>query len=250
MALGWFLRTGPDLYLLVGVPLTIAFQLLVRRRPLRALWVRDGPRFRLDRWGMAIAGALLVLPAISLVQAAIAREWVTVGWMSACAVGALAAAYALRQVRGENIRQVVRWTLIATAVGTAVIVATLAPMVATPQPVPMLVTGLQSALRYFPVTFVLEEVSFRGALDAHVHQPGERRAWMSALFSSVLWGLWHLPIAATGLPLVVTLGQVLIVHTIVGVPLALGWRRTGNLTAPALAHALIDGVRNGLMAGL
>ena len=28
---------------------------------------------------------------------------------------------------------------------------------------------------YFPATFVLEEVAFRGALDSHVHQQGEAR---------------------------------------------------------------------------
>ena len=45
------------------------------------------------------------------------------------------------------------------------------------------------------MTFVLEEVAFRGALDAHVHHEGEGRGWQSALFVSALWGLWHLPIS-------------------------------------------------------
>ena len=34
---------------------------------------------------------------------------------------------------------------------------------------------------YLPLTFVFEEVAFRGALDAHVHHPGDRRGWQSAL---------------------------------------------------------------------
>jgi membrane protease YdiL (CAAX protease family) len=32
--------------------------------------------------------------------------------------------------------------------------------------------------------------------------------------------------------------------------LSYAWRRTGSLAAPGLAHALIDGVRNGLLAGV
>jgi membrane protease YdiL (CAAX protease family) len=47
-----------------------------------------------------------------------------------------------------------------------------------------------------------------------------------------------------------TTAQLLIVHCAIGVPLSLGWRRTGRLVAPALAHALIDAVRNALLTGL
>jgi hypothetical protein len=42
----------------------------------------------------------------------------------------------------------------------------------------------------------------------------------------------------------------LLVHGAVGVPLSLGWRRTGTLAVPVIAHALIDAVRNALMTGL
>jgi membrane protease YdiL (CAAX protease family) len=78
-----------------------------------------------------------------------------------------------------------------------------------------------------------------------------RRQWPTALYVSVLWGLWHLPIAGGGgQPLAATVAQLLVVHCAIGVPLSLGWRRTGNLAVPALAHALIDAVRNALIAGL
>src|SRR5438128_528071 len=45
MACGWLLRLDADAYLVVGVPPTILFQLIIRRRPLRALWVREAPWF-------------------------------------------------------------------------------------------------------------------------------------------------------------------------------------------------------------
>ena len=84
---------------------------------------------------------------------------------------------------------------------------------------------MQSALLYLPVVFVLEEVAFRGALDAHVHRPGERRGLVTAVFVSVLWGMWHLPLADPAVPLWATLVQVLVVHGVVGVLLSYAWRQ-------------------------
>jgi hypothetical protein len=43
MACGWLLRLDPNTYLVLGIPLTILFQWLVRRRPIQALWVREAP---------------------------------------------------------------------------------------------------------------------------------------------------------------------------------------------------------------
>ena len=43
MALGFAFGLSADGYLLLGIPITIAFQLLVARRPLRALWLQDAP---------------------------------------------------------------------------------------------------------------------------------------------------------------------------------------------------------------
>jgi membrane protease YdiL (CAAX protease family) len=59
----------------------------------------------------------------------------------------------------------------------------------------------------------------------------------------------HVRIAgAAGVPFWMLLVQLLVVHTLVGIPLSHAWRRTGSLAAPGLAHAVIDGVRNGLQA--
>src|SRR5207237_8420680 len=56
-----------------------------------------------------------------------------------------------------------------------------------------ILVGLRSFAVYFPICFVLEEVTFRGVLDTHVAQRDPGR-WRSALFVSALWGAWHLPI--------------------------------------------------------
>jgi membrane protease YdiL (CAAX protease family) len=254
MALGWLLPVDGNGYLLLGVPLTLAFQLLVRRRPVRELWVRDGDRFALDRAGVLIAVALVVVPVVMLVRAVVAGAWVGAVWNLAAMVGAVAAAYALRRT---TVGRVLRAAALPAAIGVLIMVAAgvLQAVVLgrAPAPLAALGTGLLWLALFFPVTFVLEEVTFRGALDAHVHRPGEGRGWWTALLVSALWGLWHLPLLpppASAGQAVLTVVQLLAVHCALGVLLSFAWRRTGNLAAPALAHALADAVRNAIAAGL
>jgi membrane protease YdiL (CAAX protease family) len=103
-------------------------------------------------------------------------------------------------------------------------------------------TGI-SLLTYLPVVFVMEEVLFRGLLDPYLHgsTPGHDRA--SALYGSALWGLWHLPVAFLALG-VLAIPYLVIVHTTIGYFLVTAWRRTGNLAAPGISHAVIDALRN------
>ena len=49
VAIGYAFDLGKTLnrqcvYLLIGIPITVVFQLVIRKRPLRELWVRSGPR--------------------------------------------------------------------------------------------------------------------------------------------------------------------------------------------------------------
>jgi membrane protease YdiL (CAAX protease family) len=85
--------------------------------------------------------------------------------------------------------------------------------IATLTPVPV-VAGLVALAKYsalyYPASFLLEEVAFRGALDAHVHYDGERGGWLSAVFISALWGVWHLPVS-TGLPFPLLLVELVVV---------------------------------------
>ena len=63
---------------------------------------------------------------------------------------------------------------------------------------------------------------------------------------ALLWGLWHLPTLpaeSRGPEAVIAL---LGVHALIGVPLAIYWRQSGNLAVPAFTHAMIDAVRNAL----
>lgn len=250
VALGFLLPIGADAYLLLGIPLTIAFQVLLRRRPLRELWVRDGPRFRLDRRGVALAALLATVPAIFGFEALRAGDWPRVGWHVAAVAGALAAAYA---VRSTSSVAVLRSAAVAIAIGVGGNLVVLGGIhLATAAPIElsaMVGTVLKSLALYFPATFLIEEVAFRGALDAHLHHPGGGRGWQTALLVSALWGLWHLPVA-DGMPLPVLVVFLLTWHCAIGVPLSFAWRRNGNLAGPAFAHSVIDAVRNALLLGL
>lgn len=252
MALGWALRVDANGYLLLGVPITVAFQLWISRRPLHTLWVRDADRFRLDRRGVLLAAALAATPATSLathVATAPRPDWVRVAWLLAAVVGAVGAAFAFRRFTRETLRSLLACVGTAGLIGIALMMATrFAGPADSPLTARVALTGVRWFLLYLPVTFVLEEVFFRGALDGHVYRVGESRGLVSAVFVSALWGLWHLPVTSARASFPITMGGLLFVHVAIGVPLSVYWRRSGNLAVPGTVHALIDSVRNTLLS--
>lgn len=250
VVLGYALPVNDETYLLMGVPLTVAFQVLVRRRPLRELWVRDATSFTLDKRGLLLAAVVVATPAYYGAHALPDAHWWLIGWYVAGFVGAVGAAFALRATTPVAMLRSAALPMAVGAGGMAVVIGGI--HVATGTPVHVLAvlgTVAKYVAIYFPVTFVLEEVAFRGALDAHVHHDGEGRGWQSALFVSALWGLWHLPIS-TGMPFPVLVVVLLAVHCFIGVPLSFAWRRSRNLAGVAFAHSAIDAVRNALLLGL
>jgi len=46
IGIGLRFQLDADAYLLLGIPLTVFFQLAIRRKPIRALWVRSTPAGR------------------------------------------------------------------------------------------------------------------------------------------------------------------------------------------------------------
>ncbi|WP_256796268.1 CPBP family intramembrane glutamic endopeptidase [Terrabacter sp. Ter38] len=250
MVAGFALHLPSNGYLLLGIPLTAAFQVLVRRRPLRELFAAGTDRFALIRQGMVVAAVLAATPAYYAGKAVLDGDWLTAGWYVAALIGAVAAGFALRvQAIATTLRDAAR----PIAVGAGEFVTVYGVLhVATGTPLPTvaaLVTLVKYTALYFPATFLMEEVAFRGAIDAHVHHDGDRRGWASAVFVSALWGLWHLPVSSD-FPLPLMVAELVVVHIALGVWLSFAWRRTGNLAAPALAHAVNDAVRNATMLGL
>ena len=244
MALGFAFRLGADAYLLLGIPITIAFQLLVVRRPLRSLWLREARPMTFTRRSAVAVVVVAIAPAIVALRGVRDGNVATMGWGLAAMVGAFGAVCAVRAMDRDAVRSTIRTTLSAAAVLVGVMVAyrflsggfdgTLGAAVAT--------AGI-SVATYLPVVFVMEEVFFRGLLDPYLHgsTPGPDRA--SALFGSALWGIWHLPVASISLG-VLTIPYLVVVHTVIGSFLVTSWRRTGNLAAPGIAHAVADALRN------
>jgi membrane protease YdiL (CAAX protease family) len=248
MGIGFAMPTDTNAYLLLGVPLTLFFQLGIRRAPVRALWVREAPPFRLGWAGSLAAVGLAILPALLLWQSLMKREWSMSGWFFCAMAGAVAAGYSLHYFSRAAIRPFLLCLATAGVLGTAIFVFFAlyegGPLRADPG------AGLSSLLLYFPVIFVLEEVSFRGALDSHVYRSGDRFQWASALAVSALWGLWHLPTYPAEQRGVATAASLLVIHILVGVPLSLYWRKSGNLLVPGFAHALVDAIRNAIQAAI
>jgi membrane protease YdiL (CAAX protease family) len=204
-------------------------------------------------FGVALAVLLILAPGYDLLSVALPKKsWIVALWLVCAMAGAVFAAFAFAWQCASAARRGLPSFVGAVLVGIGIMAAgALATHHSIGFPLPKVVFLLKQFLLYFTVSFVLEEVAFRGALDSHVYQPrsdgqasGSR--WRSAIFVSALWGIWHLPVvpipnapalAAASPPLI-------IVHTLVGLPLSFCWRASGTLVLPAAAHALVDAYRN------
>jgi len=240
-------------YLLVGVPLTVLFQVVVRGKPISAMWVRDQP-FGLGWRALAIALPLAAFELFLLVNSIRSHEWVPAAWTLCAVAGAFPAGFAFTRL-GRTDWQNMAGCLAFAALGGAVFFLNFAAKIGFHFNA---LVALQSFLAYIAVCFVLEEVSFRGAIDAHLNPAGQWR-WYMALVSSVLWALWHVPILLVASP---TLGMpkeslgIIIAGAALGTLFSVApygmlfsyyYNRTGNLAVSATPHSLLDAVRNAII---
>jgi membrane protease YdiL (CAAX protease family) len=244
IALGFAFRLGAEAYLLLGIPITIGFQILVVRRPLRSLWLRQAPPITFTSRSMMAIVVLAIAPAMVAAGGIRDGDLALVGYGLAAMVGAIGAAYALRAMDRDAVRSTIRTTLITGAVLVGIMVAyRLATGGLNGNVAAAVTTAVVSLATYLPVVFVMEEVLFRGLLDPYLRgsTPGPDRG--SALYGSALWGLWHLPVTFLALG-ALTIPYLVIVHTTMGYVMVTAWRRTGNLAVPGVSHAMIDALRN------
>jgi hypothetical protein len=123
MALGFAFRLGAEAYLLLGIPITIGFQILVVRGPVRSLWLRDAPSMTFTRRSMVAIVVLAVAPAIVTAGGIRDGDLAVFGWGLAAMVGAVGAVYALRAMDRDAVRTTIRTTLITGAVLVGIMVA-------------------------------------------------------------------------------------------------------------------------------
>jgi len=250
MICGWCLPQGTDIYLFLGIPLVMVFQLVIARRPIQQLWVRDGGAFRLDRIGVGLAAVLMLVPAVNLM-----KNWhslkIELGFVCAL-IGAIPAAFALRRQTKEGIRRgLLSFVAVIVLSFSYSVTRALIDGRSILFSLDRLPLFADQFFVMFTECFVVEELVFRGAIDTYLAPVSgdPSRRWMSAVFVSSLWGLWHLPLnhpTVQEIPLTVVI--VLFASILIGVPLSFCWRRSGTLVLPTAAHALIDCYRN-MIAG-
>jgi hypothetical protein len=242
MALGWTLGRDPYVYLMIGIPITLAFQLFVARKPVWTLWrfARDEPAQRRP-WGWALA-VLVLLPLASLMVADVPilpRVWAVLS-----GVGLLIAAWTAARHRTPP----QAWLLALAAVASGSLFFVMMASRTGWHGYPL--SFLAKVVMYFGVCFLLEEVTFRGAFDPYLANGALRgkMAWGTALFVSALWGVWHFPIAFASAPDCFSIAgaQVVVFQLAVGVVLSFTARTAGSLIPSALAHAVLDAVRDAL----
>jgi membrane protease YdiL (CAAX protease family) len=252
IAIGLIFHLGDSLnrqsiYLVIGIPLTIVFQLLVRKRPLQELWVRNGPRLELRTIFVPVVIVLLVVPVYLLVRD-IDEGIGFVLYDLALLVGAVGVGYAAKHFVDATWRDFAQCLLTAGLIGTLAALdvyanVTTAHPFASAFDAPALRDFFVSLGTYIPAMFVVEEVWFRGALDSHIHHPGEEHGLLTAALVSLLWSWWHVPITVDQ-GVMKSLLTLPIVMVPMGIFLSIYWRRSGNLAVPGFAHAFSDAVRN------
>lgn len=239
--------SGVNFYLLLGIPLVAAFQLLVRRRRIQELWVRDGSPITRRVATRVITVLLAVFPVYMVVSALAGSQTLAYGIYGVAAIGgACAAGYAYGHFTNPTWRYLALCLATGGVVGIAIDIGTNLPTLALAAASPGrdALTVVTSMLAYVPAMFVIEEVAFRGAVDSHVHNPGDGYGVLSAIYVSALWGVWHAPMF--GWDLIVTL---LAYQIAVGVFLSIFWRKSGNLGVSGATHAVTDTVRNVVAGG-
>lgn len=169
---------------------------------------------------------------------------VLIAYGLAALAGAVGAVYAMRAMDRAAVRSTIRATLITSAILVAIMVIyRIASGGFDGNLVTAVASAVISAATYLPVVFVVEEVLFRGLLDPYLHGGTSGPDRSTALYGSALWGIWHLPVMSIALG-IWTVPYLVAVHTILGYVLVTAWRRTGNLAAPGIAHAVSDALRN------
>jgi len=253
MLLGVGLRLGVEAYLLAGVPVMIAFQWLVHRRPLWAAWVFGPSAPVMDGRALALGLATAAIPGARLASTLASGDAPSPGvvlWLLAAIAGGLAAGVTLRAQRGDALRRAFP-TMAITLLSFAFMFA-LGALVAHRGRLALpgfsaVGDALVEALVYFDVSFVLEEVAFRGILDPYIlgGERGTNAAWASAIVGSALWGLWHVPVAlAPGAADLPTLLRLVLLHVGLGAMLCFVARMAGTLAPGAAVHGLADAFRN------
>ncbi len=258
IVIGFAFKLDANEYLFVGLPLTLLFQRYLDRSPLRSLWVRLAPQMKfreVKRTAIAVAGAFAAANVVVLGYFLLRHSWEASAYEVVAVLACIPLAYAIHNFQRRSVRPLLLCFGTAGAIGIGYFALAYAARAAlglstTVSPGFFASQFLIYFVIYIPSVFLLEEVSFRGAVDSHVFRPGDKNYSVTALYTSILWGLWHLPVTLTvgesANQVIADVVLLVLFQGAVGYFLAIYWRRSGNLLVPGSVHAVIDSVRNGL----
>lgn len=245
IVIGYLFNLKAQSYLLVGIPLTIFFQLLIVKQPLHKLWLRDKEKFHLNKLGWTITLCIIIFPIYKTIELA-AQDKLTLvnfGYYSAAIFGSFGAGYCYSNFTKKTAKD---FLLYFGIIAVARMSWNFFPFIFGNYKFnPDYIQGIESLLTYIPIALVVEEVVFRGMLDTYIHQSKKTNGLWSAIFISCLWGFWHLPLTIDqGLGWIVLIA---LRANLWGVFLSIFWRRTGNLAVPAFMHAFVDAIRDAII---
>lgn len=244
ITLGFLLRLKAQSYLLLGIPLTLIFQLFIVRQPLHKLWLREGEKFHLNKSGWIITICFIAFPIYKTIELATEHKLslVHLGYYSAAILGAFGAGYCYSNFTKKTAKD---FLLCFGIIAVVRMSWYFFPVLFGDQEFnPDYIQGIRSLLTYIPVAFIVEEVVFRGMLDTYIHPSKKTNALWPAIFISCMWGFWHLPLSPG-----IDIGWIIALPvraSVSGVFLSIFWRRTGNLAVPGFAHAFTDAFRDSL----
>lgn len=246
ISLGFLLQLETVSYLLLGIPLTVMFQLIIVRQPLHKLWLRDSDKFHLNKLGWIVTLCFLVFPIYQITQLVIHNKLtvMSLGFYSATALGAFGVGYCYSNLKKNTVKDFFLCFGIAVVIRISLYFFPF--IIGNNEFNPDYIRGIKSLLIYIPIAHIVEEVVFRGMLDTYIHQSNKTNGLLSALYISCIWGLWHLPISMDGKNSIWFIIIRSITISLWGVLLSIFWRRTGNLAVPIFPHAFADAIRDGL----
>lgn len=243
ICLGFILRLKTEAYLLLGIPLTFAFQLFIIRQPIHKLLLRDEQKFHLNKLGWTITLFFLIYPVYKTTTDVL-RDNLTLahlGFNFATILGAFCAGFCYSKLTKKTTQDFLFCFAITALIRTSLYFL---PFLTGKSDFNFdYIRGIKSLLTYIPVAFVVEEVIFRGMLDTYIHPDKNKLGLLSALFISLLWGLWHMPLSngETAIWLVAASSMTI---SLWGIILSIFWRRSGNLAVPGFSHAFADAIRD------
>ncbi len=243
LGLGFLFSLKTESYLLLGIPLTFVFQLIIVKQPIHKLWLRDEQKFHLNKFGWIITLFFLLYPIYKTATDLIRdnNTFAHIGYDLAAILGAFCAGFCYSKMTTKTVKE---FLLCFTITGLLRTSLYFIPLIMGKTGYSLdYIRGLKSLLIYIPIAFVVEEVIFRGMLDTYIQPSKNKFGIWSALFISCLWGLWHVPLSNGENPIWFVILTSMTV-SLWGILLSIFWRRSGNLAVPGFSHALADAIRD------